>query len=60
MVTRLAPLQTPGFTWEWSRRTYVMGIISAPQSATGSSGRGGSTAIAPEIARRAPSAGGPG
>lgn len=36
MVTRLAPLRTPGFTWEWGRRTYVMGIINAtPDSFSG-------------------------
>lgn len=36
MSTTLAPLRTPTFTWEWGRRTYVMGIVNVtPDSFSG-------------------------
>ena len=38
MATKLAPLATPSFTWEWGRRTYVMGIVNVtPDSFSGDS-----------------------
>lgn len=36
MSVALEPLQTPAFTWEWGRRTYIMGIINVtPDSFSG-------------------------
>ncbi|MBX6342399.1 MAG: dihydropteroate synthase, partial [Thermomicrobiaceae bacterium] len=36
MGVELAPLRAPSFTWEWGRRTYVMGILNAtPDSFSG-------------------------
>ncbi len=36
MSSALEPLQTPAFTWEWGRRTFIMGIINVtPDSFSG-------------------------
>lgn len=36
MSIALAPLRTPEFTWEWGRRTFIMGIINVtPDSFSG-------------------------
>ena len=36
MSSELAPLRMPAFTWEWGRRTYVMGIVNVtPDSFSG-------------------------
>ncbi len=36
MSSALEPLQTPAYTWEWGRRTFIMGIINVtPDSFSG-------------------------
>ncbi|MDI3339405.1 MAG: dihydropteroate synthase [Sphaerobacter sp.] len=57
MSTTLAPLRTPRFTWEWGRRTYVMGIINVTPDSFSGDGLAGQLDAVVERARQMVAAG---